>query len=87
MMELYVLEAARINGDAFDVIATFDKNEAIKAFESHIRHLTALEKATYKHILWTYRYEGKNANANEAWDEMLDEGMMDDKHVIDAEEM
>lgn len=87
MKKLYVLEAARGDGDSYDIKVTFNKEEAIKAYEDDFFHLTAAEKLTYEYILWTYRYEGSEELAQDAWREMSDVCWIDDEYVIETEVM
>ena len=87
MKNLYVLTATRKNGDSFDVKVTFDKVEAVQAYESDYNHLTEMEKSSYEYVLWTYRYEGTEESATAAWTEMLDEDMTNDEYIIETEVM
>ena len=87
MKNLYVLTATRKNGDSFDVKVTFDKAEAVQAYESDYNHLTEMEKSSYEYVLWTYRYEGTEESATAAWAEMLDEDMTNDEYIIETEVM
>ena len=83
--KLYVLEISKVNAGSYDLAVSFDKNEAVAAFEDDFESLT--EKSLYKYTLWVYRYDGKEESAEKVWREMCLEGMTDRDYIIDSETM
>lgn len=69
---IYVTIASRVGGDSFDLIATYDKDEAVRVMEADESHLTPDEKEKYEYYIESQQVDVLDGeSAEEAYRRLL----------------